>query len=86
MTDSGWYGLAEDIVLPAQTIHFLVSDIPCPNQPGSHLQTLYRDYQTIEYTYVNPEAAELRRSTDMREQVNAMSKPITDQHDFPRNP
>jgi len=29
-----------------------------------HLQTLYQDYQTIEYMYVNAEAAEKRRSAD----------------------
>lgn len=64
MTDSGWYGLAKEIVLPTSTIRFLGNDIPCPNHPGSHLQTLYRDYKTIEYMYVSSEAAELRRSTD----------------------
>lgn len=64
MTESGWFGLAAEIVLPTSTIRFLGNDIPCPNRPQSHLQTLYRDYQTIEYTYVNSEAAESRRSTD----------------------
>lgn len=64
MTDNGWYGLAEEIVLPTSTIRFLGNDIPCPNQPQTYLQTLYQDYQTIEYTYVNSEAAETRRSTD----------------------
>jgi len=64
MTDSGWYGLAEEIVLPTSTIRFLGNDIPCPNQPKTHLRTLYQDYQAVEYTYVCSAAAEARRSTD----------------------
>ena len=63
-TDSGWYGLAEEIVFPTSTIRFLGNDIPCPNKPQTYLQTLYQDYQTIEYLYVSSEAAETRRSTD----------------------
>lgn len=64
ITDSGWYGLAEEIVLPTSTIRFLGNDIPCPNQPSSHLQAIYGDYQTVEYTYLSPEAAETRSSAD----------------------
>ena len=64
VTDSGWYGLAKEIVLPTSTIRFLGRDFPCPNQPGPYLQTLYRDYQSIEYMYVNSEAAESRRAAD----------------------
>jgi hypothetical protein len=63
-TDSGWYGLAEEIVLPTSTVRFLGNDISCPNQPQTHLQTLYQDYQTIEYMYLSSEVAETRRSTD----------------------
>ena len=63
-TDSGWHGLVEEIVLPTSTIRFLGNDIPCPNQPGLYLQTLYQDYQTIEYMYVNSDVAETRRWTD----------------------
>ncbi len=64
MTESGWYGMPEDIVLPISTIRFLDDDIPCPNQPQSYLRNLYADYQTVELTYVNSEAAEARRSVD----------------------
>ena len=63
-TDSGWYGLAEEIVFPITTIRFLGNDIPCPNKPQTYLQTLYQDYETIEYLYVSSEAAETRRSAD----------------------
>ena len=63
-TDSGWYGLAEEIVFPTTTIRFLGNDIPCPNKPQTYLQTLYQDYETIEYLYVSSEAAETRRSAD----------------------
>ena len=64
MTDSGWYGLAEEIVLPTSTIRFLGNDIPCPNEPQTYLQTIYQDYQTTEYMYLSSEAAETRRSID----------------------
>jgi hypothetical protein len=64
MTDSGWYGLAKEIVLPTSSIIFLENDIPCPNQPQTYLQTLYQDYKTIEYTYVSGEAADSRRTVD----------------------
>lgn len=64
MTENGWYGLAEEIVLPTSKIRFLGNDISCPNQPQLYLKTLYRDYQTIEYMYVSSEAAEKRRPAD----------------------
>ncbi len=64
MTESGWYGMPADIVLPTSTIRFLDDDIPCPNQPQCYLRNLYADYQKVELTYVNSEAAEARRSTD----------------------
>jgi len=64
MSESGWYGMPEDIVLPTSTIRFLDDDIPCPNQPQSYLRYLYADYQKVELTYVNSETAEARRSAD----------------------
>ncbi len=64
MTESGWYGMPEDIVLPTSTIRFLDDDIPCPNQPPSYLRILYADYQKAELTYVNSEAAKARSSAD----------------------
>ncbi len=64
MTESGWYGMPEETVLPTSTIRFLGDDIPCPNQPQSYLHTLYEDYQKIELTYVNSAAAETRRPAD----------------------
>jgi len=64
VTESGWYGMPEEIVLPTSTIRFLGDDIPCPNQPESYLRNLYADYQKVELTYVNSAAAETRRSVD----------------------
>jgi hypothetical protein len=64
MTESGWYGMPEDIVLPTSIIRFLDDDIPCPNQPQTYLRSLYEDYQKVELTYVSSEAAETRRSAD----------------------
>lgn len=64
MTESGWYGMPEEIVLPTSTIRFLGDDIPCPNQPQLYLRNLYGDYQKVELTYVNSAAAEARRPAD----------------------
>ncbi len=64
MTESGWYGLPEELVLPTSTIRFLGDDIPCPNQPQLHLRTLYQDYQTIEYMYVSSDVAKIRSAAD----------------------
>ena len=62
--DSGWYGLAEEIVFPTTAICFLRNEILCPHKPQTYLQTQYQDYETIEYLYVSSEAAETRRSAD----------------------
>jgi hypothetical protein len=64
MTESGWFGMPEKIVLPTSTIRFLGDEIPCPNQPQIYLRTLYEDYQKVELTYVNAAAAETRRTAD----------------------
>ena len=64
MTESGWYGMPEEIVLPTSTIRFLGDEIPCPNQPQTYLRNLYADYQKTEFTYVNSAAAETRRTAD----------------------
>lgn len=58
--ESGWYGVPLDIILPTSTINFLGSDIPCPRQPESFLQILYDDFQTVELTYVDENAAKTR--------------------------
>ena len=64
LTESGWFGMPEEIVLPTSTICFLGDEIPCPNQPQTYLRNLYADYQKVELTYVNAAAAETRRSAD----------------------
>jgi hypothetical protein len=64
MTESGWYGMPEEIVLPTSSISFLGDEIPCPNQPQSYLRHLYADYQKVELTYVDSGAAETRRIAD----------------------
>jgi hypothetical protein len=64
-TESGGYGLPQDIVLPTSTIDFLDGNIACPNNPEAYLRVLYGDYEKVEYTYVDPVAAETRRQADM---------------------
>lgn len=62
LTESGWYGVAKEIVLPTSTVCFLGDDIACPNQPEAFLRILYGDFEEIELTYVDAAAAETRRS------------------------
>ena len=62
---SGWHGVPKEIILPTSTINFLGSDIPCPNQPEAFLQILYGDFRTVELTYVDKNAAEIRADIDL---------------------
>ena len=61
LTESGWFGVPEEIVLPTSTIHFLGEDMAGPNQPREYLRLLYGDFDEIVYTYVDATAAEARR-------------------------
>ena len=63
--ESGWHGVPEDIILPTSTINFLGSDMPCPNQPDAFLRILYGDFQSVELTYVDENAAKNRADIDL---------------------
>ena len=69
LTESGWFGVPKDIVLPTSTIHFLGDDIACPNQPRKYLHLVYGDFDEVVYTYVDTTAAEVRRLSDTLAQV-----------------
>ncbi len=62
--ESGWHGVPEEIILPISTISFLGDDISCPNQPEAFLRILYGDFQKIELTYVDADAAKARAKID----------------------
>ena len=62
---SGWHGVPKEVILPTSTINFLGSDIPCPNQPEAFLQILYGEFQTVELTYVDKNAAKTRADIDL---------------------
>ncbi len=64
LTESGGYGVPREIVLPTATIDFLGGKIACPNEPKTYLRVLYGDFEEVEYTYVDPAAAETRRQAD----------------------
>ena len=64
-TESGGYGVPQEIVLPTSTIDFLGSTFDCPHKPEAYLRVLYCDFEDVEYTYVDPTAAETRRQADM---------------------
>ena len=59
-TESGGFGIPQEIVLPTTTVRFVGGDFACPNQAEAYLHMLYGDFQTVEYTYVDNEAAEAR--------------------------
>ena len=63
-TENGGYGVPQGIVLPTSTISFVGDNIACPNNPDTYLRVLYGDFEEIEYTYLDPAAAETRRLTD----------------------
>jgi hypothetical protein len=60
-TESGWYGVPKDVVLPTTRIEFLGKELPCPNRSDDYLRRLYGDYNKVEFTYIDPAAAETRR-------------------------
>jgi hypothetical protein len=62
--ESGWHGMPVDIILPTTTINFLGFDIACPSQPDAFLKILYGDFQMIELTYVDENAAKTRAHID----------------------
>lgn len=64
-TENGGYGVPRGLVLPTSSIGFVGADISCPNKPDTYLRIIYGDFEKVEYTYVNPAAAESRRAVDM---------------------
>jgi hypothetical protein len=65
LTESGWYGVPEDIVLPTSTVQFLGYDTACPNRPEAYLRILYGDFEEVDYTFVDAAAAETRSQADV---------------------
>ena len=57
LTESGGFGVPQEIVLPTSTIAFLGDDIACPNQPKEYLRLIYGDFDEVVYTYVEAAAA-----------------------------
>ena len=64
-TESGGYGVPQELVLPTSTIDFLGSTFDCPHKPEAYLRVLYCDFEDVKYTYVDPAAAETRRRAGM---------------------
>lgn len=63
-TESGWYGVPQNMVLPAAQIAFLGGDFSCPRQSQEYLRVLYGDFRKLEYSYVDSAAAQMRREVD----------------------
>ena len=64
-TESGGYGVPQEIVLPTSTVPFLGGEIACPNQAEAYLRILYGDFKKIEYTYVDAVPAKARARIDV---------------------
>ena len=60
MTETGGYGIPQDIVLPTSTVHFLGGDIASPNQSKTYLGLLYGNFRKVEHTYVDAGPAQAR--------------------------
>ncbi len=63
-TESGGYGVPQEIVLPTSTVPFLGGEIACPNQAEAYLRILYGDYSKVHYTYVDSGPANARARID----------------------
>ncbi len=63
-TESGGYGVPQEIVLPTSTVPFLGGDFACPNQTEAYLRILYGDFKKIKYTYVDAGPAKGRARID----------------------
>jgi hypothetical protein len=63
-TESGGYGVPQEIVLPTSAVRFLGGDFACPNQTEAYLRMLYGDFKKIKYTYVDAGAAKARARID----------------------
>ena len=63
-TESGAYGVPQEIILPTSTVPFLGGDFACPNQPEAYLHMLYGDFRKIEYTFVDAGPAKARFRID----------------------
>ncbi len=62
--ESGWHGVPKEIILPTSTTNFLGDDISCPNQSETFLRILYGEFQKVELTYVDADAAKARAEID----------------------
>jgi hypothetical protein len=63
-TESGGYGVPEETILPTSTLTFVGGEFSCPHQPETYLQLMYGDFNKIEYTYLDAEAAKTRTDID----------------------
>ncbi len=64
-TQSGGYGVPEEIVLPTTPIPFLGGEFAGPNEPEVYLRLLYGDFRKVEYTYLDAGAAKARAPFDV---------------------
>jgi hypothetical protein len=62
-TEGGGYGVARDMVLPTSSMEFLGGTFACPKHAREYLTMLYGDFEEVEYTYLEAEAAETRRQS-----------------------
>ncbi|MFV2093338.1 MAG: LicD family protein [Hyphomicrobiales bacterium] len=67
-TESGGFGVPQELVLPTSTLSFLGEVYACPLWSESYLRLLYGDFETVEYTYVDPAAAKARAHIDVSHQ------------------
>ncbi len=59
-TESGGFGVPQEIILPTSTVSFVDREFSCPNQPEAYLHILYGDFRKVEYTYIDASAVNTR--------------------------
>ena len=75
-TESGGFGLPQEIVLPTSTVPFLGGVFSCPNQSEAYLRVLYGDFRKVEYTYVDAGPAKARARIDTAGDAPSGTRPV----------
>jgi len=63
-TESGGYGVPQEVILPTTTLPFVGGKFACPNLSEEYLRILYGDFRKVELTYVDAHAAKARAEID----------------------
>ncbi len=76
VTESGWYGVPQKLVLPTATITSFGGDFSCPSRPQEYLRVLYGDFRKLEHSYFDSTAAKTGRRVGTKSRRKAAAEQI----------